>query len=450
MMKNLLLVICLISSTLFAQQKLTVEQCIELAIANNKELKIADKQLSSAEANIKVMRANYLPNFKLEGTLAHMNDLNTMKIEGEDLGEVMKPILSALPTPPEGFKIADIEKELGQKNVYQAALVLEQPIYMGGKITAAYKMSKIGKTIRENQKALSISHVKSKTENAYWRLVSVKEKEKVVLKYKELLEDLVRNLTNSYDLELINRNELLKAQVKLNDAELNLLKIKNGHALSKMALCEIIGKDLLADIDVNDQAIVVPLENKNNNFVQKAMNQRAEIKMLENNVSLKSENIKLITSDFLPQLSAGVNFLSRNPNKYMEAENEFTWNAGIKLSFKIFHWGERKNKITMAKIERDVSELTLQRNKELITLEVHQAKFKLQESIKRVELAENSLLQANENLEINKNSFKEGLINTTEMLEAQAQWQTSNNAQIDAKIEYKINEMAFRKAQGEL
>lgn len=450
------LIIFCISISVSGQKILTSEECRQLAVDNNKELKIASKNTQSASHQVKVARANYLPNFKLKGQAAYVNDLPVIGVPSTVLPQADfssgKPVMkvdpaTGKPVPSNAF-FPGLSSELGSKKTYEMALALEQPLFTGGKITAGYKMSKIAKKIAENSEHLKKIDIILNSESAYWRLVSVNEKVKLAKSYRKLLEDLVRNLNNSYELELVNRNEVLKAKVKLNSAELKYIEADNALRLSKMALAEIIGVDLNSDIIAKDSIIDVPDSYKQESYLSTAIQNRREIVMLEDNVEINNQKVKMTRADYLPQLAVGANFISKAPNKYFEAKNEFTWNAGIKLSMNLFHWGERSNKMRMSKLKREISKLTLERNKELITLEVQQAYYKVQESTKKVQLAKNSLEQASENLKLSTDSFETGIINTTELLEAQMQWQQAHNDFIDSKIEFKINELSFKKAIG--
>ena len=120
------------------------------------------------------------------------------------------------------------------------------------------------------------------------------------------------------------------------------------------------------------------------------------------------------------------------------------------VSLPIFHWNERKHKISIAKFRLKHKELELDRNKDLISLEVQQAYFNLQEAFQQIELAKTSMNQAIENVNLTKNSFYVGLANTTELLDAQTFWQQAHSELIDAKINYKLREVNFKKSIGDL
>lgn len=88
--------------------------------------------------------------------------------------------------------------------------------------------------------------------------------------------------------------------------------------------------------------------------------------------------------------------------------------------------------------------------KELISLQVQQAIFQLNESIKKVEMAQVNLKQAEENLKVARDAFESGRQKTSDVLEAQAMWQNAFSDLIDARMEYRLNVVNLKRVTGSL
>ena len=123
---------------------------------------------------------------------------------------------------------------------------VEQPLYMGGKIRAAYKMSLLGKEMAQLSETLTASEVIVKTEQAYAQVIKAKEMKKVADKYNAVLTELMKNVESAHKHGLKPQNDVLKVQVKLNESELNIRKADNALRLATMNLCHYIGKPLTA------------------------------------------------------------------------------------------------------------------------------------------------------------------------------------------------------------
>src|SRR5699024_5133741 len=134
-----------------------------------------------------------------------------------------------------------------------AGLSLTQPLYMGGKIRSAYQMSKIGKDMAFLNRKMSNSDVLYETDKAYWTLLKVEELVKVAQKYEEVVNHLLSDINNDFEVGMTSRNDILKVQVKLNEAKLQRRIAENAIRLAKMNLCHIIGLPLVDDVTVADQ-----------------------------------------------------------------------------------------------------------------------------------------------------------------------------------------------------
>lgn len=142
----------------------------------------------------------------------------------------------------------DSEFQIKLNNSYTAGLRAEQPIYMGGKITAAYKMALIGSELANLSGNLTRTEVLVLTDEAYWNYVKVCELHQVAGKYKAVVNELLRNVQAGHEVGMVQRNNVLKVQVRLNEAELQLRKAENAIRLARMNLCHIIGLPLTTEI----------------------------------------------------------------------------------------------------------------------------------------------------------------------------------------------------------
>ena len=76
--------------------------------------------------------------------------------------------------------------------------------------------------------------------------------------------------------------------------------------------------------------------------------------------------------------------------------------------------------------------------------------YKVNEAAKRLSMAEKNLEKADENLRYAKLGFMEGVIPTSNVLEAQTAWLSAQSDKIDAQIDVKLTEVYLRKSMGVL
>jgi outer membrane protein TolC len=446
-----LLAFSLIAFQGVAQEHLSLSESRALALEYNQKIKIADEMIAENESNVQYVFTHFLPNLNASGSYNYYHDIDDLSLSGFFL-----PTANSLSDAEQGnySGLSDVyfpgfDIEMGNVDYYSASLTLSQPIYLGGKVRSSYKMSKMGSAIAVFNKQLQTSDVLLETDQAYWNLVSINEKRSLADKYVKMLSALVQDLQNAYDLEITTKNELLKAQVQLNKAKLDQFRVGNLQVLAKMSLCQVMGKDLTTDIVATDTVIAVDQKSINSDYMQKALQQRPELLMLGKQVDIAREQIKSTRADYLPQLGVGASYsYTTEIGDLLGTTNIFSVQA--KLSVPVFHWQERKHKVASVRFQSKQKELEMDRTQDLISLQVQQSYFNLQEANEQIVLAESSMSQANENVELTKNSYYEDLVSTTELLDAQAFWQNAYSELIDAKINYKLKEVSFLKAIGEL
>lgn len=474
-MRKLLIIVTLLlsiplSECLAQEIVLDLQKCREMAVENSKKMQVAAEQQKKAGYDWKSYRANFLPKISGSGLYAYMHKKVNYKIDGGylpvyqagDVGQSVplnsiqlgpdgKPVIGAdgIPVFKQYAFLPDIELALGLRNVYSVGVMLEQPVYMGGKVRSAFKMASIGKEMAELNIHSNKAQVLTASDEAYWQYVRVKEQLKSAEKYLEVVSELVKNVTDAMETGMASQNDLLKAQVKQNEAELLVSKANNGVALSRMNLCRVIGVDLYSQIDVNDSLSAEPaldLMNMGNDITA-----RPEYNLLEKQVELKSKEVALTRSDFLPQLGVSASYaygdgISLNG----ESDGVASFAAVASLKIPIYHWGEGRNKVKAVKAEQEMARLQQEELSQMMQLEVAKMRFSVEDAAVRVKMTEKSLNQAEENLQVSKNRYEVGMETITNYMEAQAQWQKAWSDAIDARAELRLSETYYLKSVGKL
>ena len=312
--------------------------------------------------------------------------------------------------------------------------------------------------IAVKQNELSIKKAELKTiedtknaeaDAAYWQYLKVCEQVKAAGKYLEVVKELVRNLEDAYRTGMAAQNDLLKAQVKQNEAELMVQKAQNGLALSGMNLCRIVGVDLMSELTVRDslgEGIVSGLWEEVDNITG-----RPEYNMLERQIELKEKEVALTRSDFLPQLGVSASYgYSDGITLNGKSDGIASFAALASLKIPIYHWGEGRNKVKAMKAEEEMVRLKKEETEQMMQLEVARARYNVEDAATRVRLTRRSLSQAEENLQVSKNRFEVGMETLTNYMEAQAQWQKAWSDWIEAKAELRVNETYYLKSTGRL
>ena len=486
-MKRFFTIILFITTTccLSAQVVLNLDSCRNLALQNNKELLISGEKITAAHYQKKAAFTNYLPKISAAGTYMRtekefsiLNDEQKTRLSniGTNVGQTAQSIFQQIATThpelaqllqPIAAYIPGIVapmNEVGQgivdafrtdsRNLYAGAITLTQPIFMGGKIVAYNKITKYAEELAKTQHATGMQDLILNTDQAYWQVISLVNKKKLAESFLELVKRLDNDVDKMIEEGVATKADGLSVKVKVNEAEMTLTKVEDGLSLSKLVLCQLCGLPLDSEIRLADEEVeTLPMREIDAQAdVQTAFANRNELKSLELASKIYRQKVNVTRADFLPSVAFTANYAVTNPSLTNGFEKKFRgmWALGVLVKVPIWNWGEGYYKVKAAKAEANIAQYQLADVKEKIELQVNQAAYKVNEANKKLAMTQKNQEKAEENLRFANLGFKEGVIPTSNVLEAQTAWLAAQSDRIDAQIDVKLTEVYLSKSLGTL
>lgn len=339
------------------------------------------------------------------------------------------------------------------QNVFGGAVILRQPIFMGGAIKAANAIADIMEEMAGNDESLKTQGTIYDIDKAYWTVVSLKHKQKLAYSYRDLVKKLDDDVKKMIRQGVATKADGLKVDVKVNEAEMDITRVDDGVTLAKMLLCQLCGipmtdKITLADEDSNG------LEKSNVRYTDyqpdSTFSSRPEVRLLQNAVDLSEQGTKVIQAEYLPHVALTGGYMITNPNVYNGFQKRFSgvWNVGITVQMPVWNWFEGRYKVRASQAATSMARMELSDVQEKINLQVTQSRFKVKEARKRLTMAKNNVKSAEENLRCAQVGFREGVIPSTDVMAAQTAWQKAHSDKIDAEVDLRVSEVNLEKALG--
>lgn len=443
---------------------ISLSEARELALQHNKGITKSKLTLEQVRNEAKAIKSNNFP--RVNGFAV---DLYSTNKGSYTFGGFQQPL--SIPLPPqigqlipeatvdaEGNyflnRVIDVPQQtfdykLG--NIFVGGVSLTQPIYMGGKITAGSRIASRATEVAAENIRLSESQVILNTDEAYATAVMARKLNDVAHSYKELLDELHRNVESAIENGVRTRSDLLKVQVKLNEVELAIQKTENGIKLSMMNLCHIIGLPLNTPLDLNTDQF----DNEQLTMVNgegSTIETRPEIAMLQGMTDIAKQNIKLTRSDYMPQLGMFTGYTYVNGGRVLGTKviDKGFFAVGAVLQVPILTFGERTYKIRSAKTQHRIAQTEQQDLIEKMQLELAQAENNYTEALTELRITQHSMEEAKENMELARQQFDAGLETLSHLLEAHAMWQQTCAENVIAKCQLQIAYTKLLKAQGSL
>ena len=480
-----------------AQRLLTLDSCRSLALRNNKQMQVSKVKQDVAYNLRRSARTKYLPHVSALGGYVHTtretsilnNDQKTtlsqlgttaateigngvgniyeslpattqavlgqLGLSGEAIMQLLNPRLGSMATQLNGVGQGIIDAlRTDTRNIWAGSVMVTQPVFMGGAIIAYNKMADIGEDMMRNSADAQLQSTLYDIDKAYWQVVSLKHKKRLAESYLALVQKLDDDVQKMIDEGVATRSDGLTVDVKVNEAEMQVTQVNDGLVLSKMLLCQLCGLSLnepiiLAEEDLEELSAdpVIPLID-----TEAAVNNRPEVRMLQNTVELSRQATNILKAANLPQVALVGGYTITNPNLLNGFEKKFggMWNIGVLVRVPIWNWGDVAYKVRASKGATAIADLEMNEVREKIALQISQSNYRMTEASKKLDMARANIKRAEENLRTATIGFSEGVIQPSTVIEAQTAWLQAQSQKIDAEIDVKLSLVNLQKAIGTL
>ena len=442
MKKCIVILGLLLTMSTFAQEpdktQFSVQDCIEMALENNSELKNSQLEIGKARATKNEAQTAYFPTVSAQAlAFDAYNPMISFGIDDIDNAQLRQILYNLYAEYGQQFGLQK-EYSFVQNGVMLYALATE-PIYAGGRIRNGNKLAQLGIEAAEYQSKVKEDEVRLQTESLYWQIVALQEKVATLDQLDRLLDTLDKDLTGAIEAGLAMPTDRYKLTVKQNESQLNRKKLTNGIALLKMALGQYIGADWqnMALTDTLGLEVQPAMWFQN---VTEAVASRNESHLLDLSLQAESLKKKMTLGEALPSLMVGGTasyhtiYEDAKPNAMVFAMLQVPITDWHKTSLKL-----KKHDLDTQKAENTRLDLT-----EKMELQTNQAWFNLEQSWLRINMAQTALRDAEANLKVTEDYYEAGLVALSDVLEAQTMLKQSRDELTDSRVEYRINLVTYK------
>lgn len=399
-----------LSLPVLAQQSTLLEKYRTMALDYNHDLKAAEKNIAASMEVEKSARADLKP--KLSGAASFQYTGNPMEL--------------TLDIPSIG-----LSKTVEGKNLnYGGSLSILQLVYTGGRVLESIRMAQHQQALAGNQAKALNDAVCYQTDIQYWSAVARQEIVDVAEDFRNSIAALVKTIKERVEVGLVDPQDLLMAEVKLNEAEYQLLQAQSNFETGRMALNSMIGVRLEQPTELDAQIPIVVVSDSL--WLSTGMG-RPEIQMAYDKIRIAESTKKLNDSQFKPQFYVGVEGSYSSPGYNFKKDLDPNYAVYAKVSVPIFEWGKRRSEKRVSSFRIGMAEDNLNKVVDRVELEVSVARKALSQAIERVRLSESSLAKAEENEAKAVERYNEGKVSVVEVIDAQTYRQTSQVNYVQAK-----------------
>jgi outer membrane protein TolC len=398
------LMFCLIGppSVLAQQRTLSLQEAIELSIKNNKQLKASEARIEQATATVRQAEEARLPDAKVTGSYMRLNSPTVnlkIKQPGSNGG-----------SPDSSGGTAKVSQAMyGMVN-------LSLPIYTGGRIRygieSARYLEQASRLDADNDREEVILNTIDAFNNLY------KAKSNVTIVDSSLAEarERVREYGRLEQNGLLARNDLLKARLQESNVELSLLDAENNWRQANFNMNIMLGLPDSTEIIPDITAVNAVTETRTvADFLQLALQNRKDLNALDYRKRSAETGVKSTRADMYPSLALTGGYVALNIPNALTVYNAVNIGLGLQYNFASL-W--KTAKLTQAKARVREMEANREALSDAIRLQINQAYQNYLLSLKRIDVYNSAIAQAEENYKVITNKFNNGLATVTDVLDA--------------------------------
>ena len=426
-----LTIIWLSQIPLFAQNVITPEKAIALALENNYGIKLANTNIEVAKNNASILNSGYLPT--VTGNAGAVYNLDNTEAEFAD-GRI---------TTLNG----------AESSRYNASIDLNYVLFDGMGRAYNYKQLKETQQLTELQARETIEITILQLFTVYYSVAELIENTNVIKKTLNITKDRLIRAQYQFEYGQSTKLALLNAEVDINNDSINVMNSEQQLNNSKRDLNLVLGNTLLDGFNI-DTAIAFDNLYDKDELLEKAKSNNVNLLQINKSIDINALGVNSEKSAFLPTIglvgSYGWNKNNNNGAAFVAGFVNTGLSGGLNLSWNLFDGGTSITRVKNAKINLEAN--TIQREEQLVTLErdFNNIWDDYQNRLKIYRLQEENIKTAQNNFDRTEEKFKLGQVNSIEFRQAQLNLLNAELSKNRAKYLAKLAELQLLQLSGDL
>jgi outer membrane protein TolC len=429
-MKNRIIpiILLILPLALLSQEKLTLNDAINIALRNNYQIIISRNESEIAGNNLSIGNAGFLPtidvsagkNYSINNSDKTYQNGNVSKVDG------------------------------AEATVFSANASLDWTLFDGLRMFTSYEQLTQLKQMSDAILRADIEKVVYSVMTNYYMLVRQKNIIQVNKENLELSKERLRIINEKYNVGSASRLDVLNAQVDFNGDYTALAKQEELYYGLKVELNELLARDKNIDFDVDDRLDLtntLPPDSLKNRMLE----YNPELLAAEQNIKVMNLNSRIFTSEYYPRIgfSADYNYINSKDNAGFLARNiNNGFTLGLNISMNLFDGANTSRKIQNSKVAELSAQTEYERIKSALLAQFYKSYHLYKKNIEIVAYESLNIEIARENFNISQEKLKLGTFSQLEFREAQKNFVAAQSRLIQSKSEAKLNEIELLRLCG--
>lgn len=423
--------VLLLAGTAGAQEEISLDQAVQIAIENNHQLKVSRNAVQIAENTAIPGQAGLLPTVSAQGSVNYGLNNTGVQVVGQ-------------PDPIEATGAESINLSAGVQASYT--------VFSGFTNKNTLEQLKINADLSRAQNRLSIESTIMQVYSAYFNVLRAEENLRTLNESRDISDERLHISETRQNLSGGSRLNVLSAKVDLNKDSVNILNATYAVENARIRFNQLLGRDPKDPVELSDN----PEANPPADFSvleQKAIQQNSQMLIVKYNEQVSMLDYQIAKGAYMPEVNVqlGYNYnYSEQEGSFLEYQRSNGLSGALTLSIPIYTGGRRKARvknteigIENAQIQRSEAELGIKAD-----LTTAYRNYEIVKSIYDMELR--NLETVRENLEYVKNRFELGLVTGIQYREAQLNLLRTESNIVSVRYDLRLAELELLRVTGQL
>jgi outer membrane protein len=377
----------------------TLQKSLTMAMEKSYKVQAREEGIDQASSVRKQARADFLPKFLTSYGYVRLNE--------------------------PGLRVSSVSGAAGagSQDLYSWTTTIHQPLFTGFALLSNYRLAELGIDQSQLERDLEKLDLALQVKQAYFNVLAADKGVDVARKDVESRRSNAEVARNFYNVGMIPINDLLKAEVELANSEQNLARAMSAAQVTRSAFNTLLIRPINKPVELEDILTYIPEKGNYEAYLEKALSDRPEIKLLDVNMLQIDQQIRLAKSKYYPEASLEYQYIKEGDSPAVDGGNPSlepnSWQVVARLNWTFWEWGKtyyagreqesRKRQLVQTKLDVENG----------IGLDVKQAMLDLEVTEKNVPTTIKAVQQAEENLRVNEERYKAQVTTITEVLDAQ-------------------------------
>jgi len=418
-------------------RRLTLAEARDVALSGNPAMHIGSEAVIAAQARRRQARAARLPQIALSAQYARLSNVPPSDV--------------TLPSPPFPSPVV-VQIAPTILNNYRADATAAQPLFTGFRLANSERAAAYLATAATADLQATGADLVYSVDNAYWSLYDARAAQGVITESVRLTEAYLADVRRMREVGLMTEEDVLGVEVRLSEARLRLVQVDQAAEVAEAALANLLSLPPESHIALADTPRVLTQEAPSLDELRRlALDRRPELHATVQRTQAAERQVAVEHGGRLPTIALVADYQVSRPNqRFFPSVDEWksAWSLAMGMTWTAWDWGIVSGREAQAEAQARQADEGERQLRQAIALQVVQSRAVLVDASRRIDLANETIRQAEEHYRGLRERSVVGMATSTDVMDAEVSLEGARLSLVQALTDQQVAWSGLERATG--